>query len=435
METLVPSAFTTSDAPRASDYTRCIRCGLCLNACPTFRVLGEELDSPRGRIYQIAQADAGRLPLSDGLRLHLDQCLVCRACETACPSGVPYGAIIERARADMRATRPLPRWQRWWQSWLLESLLPNPGRIAFAARLLRIYQRSGLQTLVRAAGVLHPLGLADAERFSPALDGPPFPHRGQTFPAHGTRRARVIFIPGCAQNALLPGLNHATVRVLRQHGCEVVVPNAFGCCGALHTHAGLRDFARQLARANIAALEDVAADAIISNASGCGAALKEYAELFDHEPEWQERARRFSARVQDATEFLDALGLRRELLRPIAAVATYQDPCHLAHAQHVREAPRRLLAAIPGLELREMERSDQCCGSAGIYNLQQPAIAQSLLADREMVIAATGASLIVTANPGCMLQLARAAGPGQAVRHVLEMLDRSAGENSPPERE
>ena len=434
METLVPSAFTTSDAPRASDYTRCIRCGLCLNACPTFRVLGEELDSPRGRIYQIAQADAGRLPLSDGLRLHLDQCLVCRACETACPSGVPYGAIIERARADMRATRPLPRWQRW----LMESLLPNPGRLAFAARVLRIYQRSGLQKLARASGLLRALRLADAERFSPVIDGPPFPHCGQTFPAHGTRRARVIFIPGCAQNALLPGLNHATVRVLRQHGCEVVVPNGFGCCGALHTHAGLRDFARQLARANIAALEDVAADAIISNASGCGAALKEYAELFDHGPEapaWRERARRFSARVQDATEFLDALGLRRELLRPIAAVATYQDPCHLAHAQHVREAPRRLLAAIPGLELREMERSDQCCGSAGIYNLQQPAIAQSLLADREMVIAATGASLIVTANPGCMLQLARAAGPGQAVRHVLEMLDRSAGENSPPERE
>lgn len=432
------SAFKTPDAPRASDFTRCIRCGLCLNACPTFRVLGEELDSPRGRIYQIAQADAGRLPLGDGMHLHLDQCLVCRACETACPSGVPYGAIIERARAEQRAARPLPRWQRW----LLESLLPNPARLALAAQALRFYQRSGLQRVARASGLLRVLGLAAAERFSPTLEAPPFPHRAQTFPAHGPRRARVIFMPGCAQNALLPGLNHATVRVLRQHGCEVVIAADFGCCGALHTHAGLRDFARQLARANIAALEgtikEMGADAIISNASGCGAALKEYADLFDHGPdaaEWQERARRFSARVQDATEFLDGLGLRRELLHPIAAIATYQDPCHLAHAQHIRAAPRRLLAAIPGLELREMERCDQCCGSAGIYNLQQPAIAQTLLADRKQVITATGASLIVTANPGCMLQLARAAEPGQTVRHVLEMLDCSAGANSPLERE
>ncbi len=391
-------------------YDRCIRCGLCLNACPTYRVLGEELDSPRGRIYQVAQADQGRIEIDAAFRLHMDRCLDCRACMTACPSGVNYGAIIEYTRAQLLEQQPLKFWQRW----LLHGLIPRPRRRRAAARLIRFAQRTGIDRL----------GPAQA-RLCPPLDADPFAASGQVIPAEGERRARVIFLPGCVQCELLPQLNRATVRVLARQGCDVVVPPAFGCCGALHVHAGDRAFARQLARSNIAALEAIPADVVISNASGCGAQLKQYAELFDEDPAWRGRAAAFAARVQDATEFLDHLGLRRDLLGPIPAVATYQDACHLAHAQRIREAPRTLLRQIPQLELREMERSDQCCGSAGIYNLQQPAIAAQLAADRVAAFRATGACILATANPGCSLQLAAALPPPVQVLHVLELLDLS----------
>jgi len=405
------SAFRTPDAPRAADYTRCVRCGLCLQACPTYRLLGEELDSPRGRIYQVALADAGRLPLDDGFRLHMDRCLDCRACATACPSGVDYGAIIERARAEMHAQKPPPRWQRW----LLHGLVPHPARRRAAARLIGWAQKLGLDRIAGRRAAL-----------CPRLDQPPFAAFGQTFAAEGVRRARVVFLPGCVQNEMLPGLNHATLRVLRRQGCEVVVPPEFGCCGALPAHAGDRGFARELARANLTALEPVEADAVVVNAAGCGAMLKEYAALFeDQDAATAARAAAFSARVRDVTEFLDQLGLRAELLGRLPAVAAYQDACHLAHAQRIRNAPRALLRAIPGLELREMERADQCCGSAGLYNLQQPEIAAALAADRVAAFRATGAGVLATANPGCSLQLAAALGPEVRVQHVVEMLDAS----------
>jgi glycolate oxidase iron-sulfur subunit len=407
----VPSAFQTPDAPRAADYTRCVRCGLCLRACPTYRVLGEELDSPRGRIYQVALADAGRLPLDTELRLHMDRCLDCRACSTACPSGVDYGAIIERARAELFAQQPPP----WWQRWLLHGLVPHPRRRRAAARLIGWAQRLRLDRIAGSRAAL-----------CPRLDQPSFANFGQTFAAAGPRRARVVFLPGCVQNEMLPGLNHATLRVLRRQGCEVFVPPAFGCCGALPAHAGDRAFARELAQANMSSLESVEADAVVVNAAGCGAMLKEYASLFEgHDAAAAERASVFSARVRDITEFLDQLGLRRDLLGPLPAVAAYQDACHLAHAQRIRSAPRALLRAVPDLELREMERADQCCGSAGLYNLQQPGIAAALAADRVAAFRATGATVLATANPGCTLQLAAALGPAVPVRHVVELLDAS----------
>ncbi|MGH9480356.1 MAG: (Fe-S)-binding protein, partial [Terriglobales bacterium] len=262
---------------------------------------------------------------------------------------------------------------------------------------------------------------------APPLLAPPFDARREPVEAFPPVHARVLFLPGCAQCELLPELNRATVRVLARQGCEVVMPPAFGCCGALHVHAGLRQQARALARANLAALEPLAASAaaVIVNAAGCGAALKAYGDLLESDAAWRPRALAFAARVRDVTEFLDQLGLRPELLGPLPAVATYQDACHLAHAQGVRAAPRNLLRQIPALELRELERADQCCGSAGVYNLTQPDLARQLLADRVEVFRRTGATILATANPGCSLQLASALPPPVTVAHVVELLDQS----------
>jgi len=372
------------------------------------------MDSPRGRIYQVGLADRGEIEIGGDFTVHMDRCLDCRACVSACPSGVPYGAIIERTRA---ATARPSRLERL----LLERVLPFPARVRRAAGLLRFYQRSGLQTVARRSRVLEWMGLAGAERLSPVIGGGERYEGAVTAPV----RARVAFFPGCAQRALLPEFNAATVRVLRRQGCEVTVVEEMGCCGALHVHSGMREFARALARENIARLEKVlaSADAVVVNAAGCGATLKEYAELFESEPEWEARAQGVARKVKDVTEFLDALGLRVDLLGPLAVTATYQDACHLAHGQGIRNAPRALLGKIPALELREMERSDQCCGSAGTYNLKQPEIAQALLDDRVGVIAKSGAEIVVTANPGCQMQLASAL-PGR-VFHVVELLDAS----------
>lgn len=420
------SAFCTADRPRWEDYSRCIHCGLCLQACPTFRLLGEEMDSPRGRIYQIAQADAGRLPLEGALETHLARCLDCRACETACPSGVEYGKILERARGEL-AVRRAARGGRGlggrMSDYVFRHLLVNPQAMAGRARLLRFYQHSGLRRLARASGALRLLGLAGAENLAPEVEAEFFAaEMGRTFPARGPRRARVAFLAGCIQRVAFAEMNRTTIRVLQAAGCEVVVPAGQTCCGALHVHAGRREEARGLARTNIAAFAGF--EAIVTNSAGCGSALKEYGDLMNGEA----AAAEFAGRVKDATELLAGLGLPEGMLGPLPLVATYQDPCHLAHGQRIRSAPRQLLRAIPELELREMERADSCCGSAGIYNVVQPEIAGRLLEEKMTTIAATGAGTIVTANPGCMLQLRaglrRDGLPGR-VLHVMELLDES----------
>ncbi len=430
------SGFHSPDRPRWEDYARCVHCGLCLNACPTFRVLGEEMDSPRGRIYQIAQADAGRLPLEGAMQLHLDRCLDCRACETACPSGVEYGKILEAARAELESQRPRPAWVRWLRRHAFGQVMPSPGWLRFYARWLWLYQRSGMQSLARASGLLRSLGLAGAESLAPAISNRFFYSAwGRPFPAFGSQRAQVGMLAGCIQNVAFAGMNRATLRVLQHNGCAVTIPAAQTCCGALHVHAGRRDEARRLARQNIAAFEALPCDAIISNSAGCGAALKEYPELLAGDPAWQARAAAFAARLRDVTEFLAELGLRPEGLQPLALTVTYQDPCHLAHGQGIRAAPRQLLEAIPQLRLRELPRSDQCCGSAGIYNLLQPGIAGRLLDDRMEAFDSTGADLLVTANPGCMLQLQaglRRHRRNARVLHVVELLDQAYTHSNSP---
>ena len=418
------SNFAGPDRPSWELYATCVHCGLCLNHCPTYRVLGMEMDSPRGRIYQVLQVDSGRLEIGGPFVTHIDRCLDCRACETACPSGVQYGHIVERARAQIEQHYRRPWLSRQMRAIFFRHVLGNPSRLVVLARLLRFYQRSGLQTLARASGLLKLLGMAELEQLQPRIDDRFFFDQiGKVFPAEGDVRARVVLHAGCIASVAFSELNHATIRVLAKNGVEVWVPHGQNCCGALQAHAGFRDEARALARQNITAMLDDRFDAIVTNAAGCGSTLKDYGDLL-REDECHRDAEKFAAKVRDVSQFLDQLGLRPPE-RMLNVRATYQDPCHLAHGQHVRSAPRKLLRAV-GVEIEEMPNSDQCCGSAGSYNVTQNELSMRILDEKVKDIARTSAELIVTANVGCILQLrAGMARTGRKipVKHVIEVLD------------
>src|ERR1700722_1845557 len=377
------SGFTPVDKPSYADYSRCIHCGLCLNQCPTYRLWHQEADSPRGRIRQIQLVDEGKLDLAEDFVTHIDRCLDCRACETACPSGVEYGKLVELARTQIEEQYKRPLFARVARDLVYRRLLPYPARIAMAARFLRLYQRSGLAALARVTGFLKFLGLQDRESLLPKIDSEFFfSALGKTFPPLGVRRARVAFFAGCVAQVTFSDLNRATIRVLQANGCEVVVPAAQVCCGALQAHAGVRDVARNLARTNFTAFADQGFDAIVTNAAGCGSPLKEYPHLFpadipnDHDT--HEQATRFASKMRDVTEFLAYLGLSAPL-RALPLRVTYQDSCHLAHGQRIREAPRALISAIPEIEIVEMQLADQCCGSAGVYNVTETKASLELL--------------------------------------------------------
>jgi len=428
------SGFTAGDNPEYADYSRCIHCGLCLNACPTYRLWHNEADSPRGRIRQMALIDQGRMELGEAFVTHIDRCLDCRACETACPSGVEYGKLVEQARAQIEKNCKRPRASRAIRNFVYRRLLVDPRRIARLARIARFYQRSGLEAIARGSGVLRLLGLQQRAALLPRLDREFFYSRlGQTFPAHGERRARVAFFAGCVAQVTFTALNDATIRVLQANGCEVVVPAGQQCCGALAAHAGVRDVARELARKNMEIFLREPFDAIITNAAGCGSTLKEYTHLFAEEAgAAAESAAEFVPKMKDVTEFLVELGLSARL-RELKLRVTYQDSCHLLHGQKIREAPRKLIRAVPGVEFVEMPLADQCCGSAGVYNVTETKTSMELLAEKMRHAKSTKASAIVTANPGCILQLragAKLHATGQEVLHVVELLDRATVQNS-----
>jgi len=414
--------------PVYEDYSRCVHCGLCLNHCPTYRLWQLEADSPRGRIRQMMLVNEGELPVSEGFVDHIDKCLDCRSCETACPSAVNYGKLVEHARARIERDFKRPLFSRLARNFVYRRLLPYPERIAMAAKLLRAYQRSGLQTAARATGILKLLGLSQRDLLLPPVDRQFFfDQLGKTFPAQGARRARVAFFAGCVANVTFTGLNEATIRVLTANGCEVVVPGGQFCCGALPAHAGVRDVARDLARWNIAAFASANFDALVTNAAGCGSTLKEYDHLFTpDEPEYAAAAA-LARKTRDVTEFLAGLGLSAQM-KPVPARVTYQDSCHLLHGQKIREAPRQLLRAIPGVELVELPFADICCGSAGVYNVTQTKASLELLSEKMAYAKSTNAEIIATANPGCLLQLRAGAEihrTGQQVLHVVELLDRA----------
>ena len=418
----------TGLGPRQFDLDRCVHCGLCLNACPTYRELGLEMDSPRGRIYQMVKVAEGA-PITESYIRHIDLCLACRGCESACPSGVRYGRMVEDARAEIEARGGRRTMAGWLRRQILVRVIASRRALAVAGTLLYLYEASGLKALVRGLGRFKMLGrLGDIAQLAPSAEIPFFFGKvGRTFPAEGRRRYRVAFLAGCIANISFARLNEATVRVLRKNGCEVEIPAGQGCCGALHVHAGLREEARQLARRNIDAMVDGGFDAIVTNAAGCGSTLKEYGELLEDDPAYAEKARRFSALMRDITEFLADIELNRDMT-PVNAVVTYQDSCHLAHGQRVRGAPRKLLSSVPGLTLREMRGSDICCGSGGIYNVQENEMAMQILASKMEAVNATHADMIATANPGCLLELqagVRLHGNGQKVLHIVEILDRA----------
>lgn len=428
--------YGPGEAPTWEFYSRCIHCGLCLNACPTYRELSLEMDSPRGRIYQMILVDRGRLAIGESFVRHMDSCLDCRSCETACPSGVEYGRLIESARGQIEEHYRRPWLERTLRDFFFRKILPHRGRLGTAGKLLGFYQRSGLERLGLATLRLFPGRLARVARLAPRMETPFFTDRlGTVVPALGPRRYRVAFFAGCIANLAFARLNDATVRVLTRNGCEVVIPGGQGCCGALHVHAGLRDSARHLAKQNLKAFLAEPFDAMVTNAAGCGSVLKEYPQLFEkEEPEFLDQAKAFSSRFQDVTEFLASIDFNREL-GAINARATYQDPCHLGHAQRIRQAPRALIAAVPGLEFVEMKETEICCGSAGIYNVAHNEMAEGLLANKMKRIDETGADIVLTANPGCLLQLrAGVAGskqPERRVMHVVELLDDAYGKPSP----
>ena len=411
---------------------QCVHCGLCLAYCPTFSELGTEMDSPRGRIFTIKSLAEGRMSLTDSVAKHLLLCLDCRACETVCPAGVPYGRLIEAAKVEIERQQPgaLPRRLFRWLNFGL--LLGHPRLLPLAAAGARLYQTSGLQRLVRRSGLvkLLPGTLPAWEALLPSV-----PSKAERTPpprttlADGPRRARVAMLTGCIQAVVFGAHNRATARVLARNGCDVLVPEGQRCCGALNAHGGDHARALAMARQTIDAFEAVAADFVIVNTSGCGAHMKAYGHLLADDPAYAERAKRFAATVRDVAEFLAQEPLRGPL-QAVTLTCTYHDPCHVVHGQKIKSEPRRLLAQIPGLRLVELPESDWCCGSAGIYNLTQPEMATRLLHRKVGHVLETSAEAVVTANPGCILQIQAGLGAHQSpvrVLHLVEILDRAYG--------
>jgi glycolate oxidase iron-sulfur subunit len=414
------------------DVRVCVHCGLCLPACPTYRQLGQETDGPRGRVAIMKALADGEVPLTPAAELHVERCLGCRACETACPSGVPYGRLLADTRAALAPLQAARRGglARAARRVLLGWLFAKPGRLRGTAALLRWYSGSWLQALARRAGIVRllPAPLRAMEAMTPAL-GPPAAYRPESgaVPATGERRRRVALLTGCVQDALYSGVNAATVRVLSRFGCEVVFPEGQTCCGAVQEHIGETEVALALARRNVDAFLASSVDAVVVNAAGCGALTKQYGEMLAADPAYAEKAKRFSAMVREVSELLVELPPPADP-RPVPLIVTYQDPCHNAHAQRIRAHPRKLLQRIPGLVVRELAAPDRCCGSAGIYNVVQHQLSMAILADKMADVRRTGAQAIVTANPGCALQLAhgsRVHGLGIPVYHFVELMDQA----------
>ncbi|MFQ5990738.1 MAG: (Fe-S)-binding protein, partial [Candidatus Methylomirabilales bacterium] len=418
------------DPPDTEIYLDCVHCGFCLPTCPTYLVLGNEMDNPRGRIYLMRAVAEGKAKITDRFVEHMNLCLMCRACETACPSGVKFGFIMEAARGQIDRNYQYSPSERRLRDSLLQRFT-NIDTLSTLTPLLRFYQKFGLQKLARASGVLGFFG-----RLGKNFDRlgkmeallPPIPDRQElpeVMPAKGDKRGRVGLLTGCAQRFFLPQVNAATARVLAENGFEVVIPKDQGCCGSLLVHEGEREQGKGLARKTIDVFERAGVDFIVVSAAGCGSVMKEYWELLHNDPVYREKAEAFSKKVRDASELIAQADLNGRL-RELKLKVTYHDACHLAHGQKVRQQPRKILKAIPGLQLVELAESDFCCGSAGVYNLLEPDVAQKFLDRKVDRIKETGAEVVVSANPGCTFQIEKGLkerGLNIRVLHPMEVLD------------
>ena len=423
------SVFDEHHPPAPALIDQCVHCGFCLPTCPTYALWHEEMDSPRGRIYLMKLGAEGQAGMTDTYVAHFDHCLGCMACVTACPSGVQYDKLIEATRAQIERRHSRSLADRLFRR-LLFTLFPHPGRLRALALLLWLYQRSGVRTAARTLRLvaLLPQRLRAMESLLPELRiaglRPQLPRR---FAARAERRGRVGLLLGCVQRVFLPEVNAATARVLAAEGCEVIVPREQGCCGALMVHAGLEEPALRAARRLIDVFERYEVDTVVTNAAGCGSNVKDYARLLQDDPRYAERAVTFSRKCRDVSELLAELGPRAER-HPLALRAAYHDACHLQHAQHIRAEPRRLLRSIPQLEVLEVSDSALCCGSAGIFNLIEPEAARELGRRKARSCLATEPDVILSGNPGCLLQigagLARA-GRSVPVLHTIQALDAS----------
>ncbi|NOK64043.1 MAG: 4Fe-4S dicluster domain-containing protein [Chloroflexi bacterium AL-W] len=427
--------FNGTDTPNYDVINSCIHCGMCLSSCPTYRENGLEMSSPRGRILLMKGVADGRIGMeSDIFQQEMGECLNCRACEAVCPSGVLYGEILEASRVQIQRARedgtlpsqsPLVKLIR---TSVFDLLFKRPALFRLFSRMLWLYQKTGVQTLARRLGILKLLKLDEAEVLLPPVSDRFVVPKGQVYEAEGQSLHHVALMTGCIMSTAFADVHEATIRVLQKNGCTVILPPDQACCGALHTHGGDLDGGRDLARRNIAAFEALGVAAIVVNAAGCGSTMKEYGHLLKDDPAWAERAKAFSAKVKDINEFLVSIDFNTRDLKPVSMKLTYQEPCHLAHAQRITAQPRKLLKSIPGLQLVEMKESSMCCGSAGVYNITQPEMAGNL-GNRKLDNAeASGADVVVTANPGCHAQLLgglQLRDSHMHVKHIVEVLDQS----------
>jgi len=431
-EAAAEHGFDATRPPEQSLLDACVHCGFCLPTCPSYRVLGKETDSPRGRVYLMDAINKGDAPLSQTSVQHFDSCLGCLACTTACPSGVQYDKLIGdvRSQVSRNAARTLP--QKAIRQ-LIFSLFPYPDRIRLLLTPLALYQKLGISKLIQSSGLLQKLSpnLAAMESLLPPVSASCFADNlPALIPAEGQKRYRVGMILGCVQRVFFSDVNAATARVLSANGCEIVVPKGQGCCSALPEHQGEDAQAHALARQMIDSFEDTDVDYVIINAAGCGHTLKEYGAMLADDPDYAQKAKDFAAKVRDAQEFLADVGLSAELhpLRDEPLVMVYQDACHLLHGQKISHQPRALLSQIPGVVLREPIDAALCCGSAGIYNMLQPQIAAELGEMKARNLVNTGATLIASANPGCSLQIKQTLekqGQAIALQHPMQLLDLS----------
>jgi glycolate oxidase iron-sulfur subunit len=421
----VRPAFDDDHAPSPELISDCVHCGFCLPTCPTYVLWGEEMDSPRGRI-DLMKAGLEGAPLTDSMAGHFDACLGCMACVTACPSGVQYDKLIEATRVQVERHHTRSPGDRAMRAAIF-ALFPYKRRLRLLRGPLRAYQASGLPTVVRKSGLLDRLApkLAAMEGLAPVLEKrEKLPER---MPAVGERRAVVGMLTGCVQGEFFPGVNAATARVLAAEGCDVVIPRKQGCCGALSVHNGRQEEAESFARATIDAFEAAGVQTVVVNAAGCGSSMKEYAEILADDPAYAERAKAFAASVRDVSELLAELGTVAPR-HPLEVTVAYHDACHLGHAQGIRQQPRSLLREIPGLQLKEIPEAEICCGSAGIWNVLNPEPARELGDRKARNIASTGAELLVTANPGCLMQVSSSLerqGTRIGLAHTIEVLDAS----------